>query len=197
MPYESSPSPVAPISTSRLWTVGISIAIAVVVLIGLAFVHPQIANWLVGAAVVVAGSAWLLNVQAPTAAPARQDASTPAEREAESLNAELLDRVFDTLEDPVLIVSGGEPDDIAGRRILMANSAARDLLRTQRQGGLLVQVIREPGVLEAVDEALFGGVSRTTDYATGGQRDRRWRAWTRPLHDVDGPQKEAMALLIL
>ncbi|WP_370651914.1 sensor histidine kinase [Brevundimonas sp.] len=97
----------------------------------------------------------------------------------------------------MLIISGGEPDDIAGRRVVMANKAARDLLRIQRQGALLVQVIREPGVLEAVDEALFGGVSRTTDYATGGQRDRRWRAWTRPLGDGEGKGQGALALVIL
>ncbi|MDZ4319109.1 MAG: ATP-binding protein, partial [Phenylobacterium sp.] len=71
------------------------------------------------------------------------------------------------------------------------------LLRIQSQGALLVQVIREPGVLEAVDEALFGGVSRTTDYATGGQRDRRWRAWTRPLGDGEGKGQGSLALVIL
>ncbi|WP_395945073.1 sensor histidine kinase [Brevundimonas sp.] len=197
MPYESSPSPVAPISTSRLWTVGISIAIALVVLIGLAFIHPEIANWLVGGAVLVAASAWLLNVQSPSAAPLPIPTGAQVERKADPMTAELLDRVFETLDDPVLIVSGGEPDDIAGRRIVMANSAARDLLRIQRQGALLVQVIREPGVLEAVDEALFGGVSRTTDYATGGQRDRRWRAWTRPLSGDEARVQDSLALVIL
>ncbi len=61
MPYESSPSPVAPTSTSRLWTVGISITIAVVVMVGLAFIHSEIANWLLGGAAIVAISAWILN----------------------------------------------------------------------------------------------------------------------------------------
>ncbi|MFN7109860.1 MAG: histidine kinase dimerization/phospho-acceptor domain-containing protein, partial [Brevundimonas sp.] len=197
MPYESSPSPVAPISTSRFWTVGISIVIALVVLVGLAFIHPEIANWLVGGAVVVAASAWILNVQSPSVAPLPDTSGAPIERSADPMTAQLLDRVFEALDDPVLIISGGEPDDIAGRRVVMANKAARDLLRIQRQGALLVQVIREPGVLEAVDEALFGGVSRTTDYATGGQRDRRWRAWTRPLGDGEGKGQGALALVIL
>ncbi|MDO9607947.1 MAG: ATP-binding protein [Brevundimonas sp.] len=197
MPYESSPSPVAPISTSRFWTVGISIVIALVVMVGLAFIHPEIANWLVGGAVVVAASAWILNVQSPSVAPLPETLGAPIERSADPMTAQLLDRVFEALDDPVLIISGGEPDDIAGRRVVMANKAARDLLRIQRQGALLVQVIREPGVLEAVDEALFGGVSRTTDYATGGQRDRRWRAWTRPLGDGEGKGQGALALVIL
>lgn len=197
MPYESSPSPVAPISTSRLWTVGTSIAIALVVLVGLAFVHPQIANWLIGGAVLVAFSAWILNAQSSSAAPLPEAAGVPAERSSDPKTADLLDRVFEALDDPVLIISGGEPDDIAGRRILMANNAARDLLRIQRQGALLVQVIREPGVLEAVDEALFGGVSRTTDYTTGGQRDRRWRAWTRPLGGGESLGHDVLAMVIM
>ena len=94
MPYESSPSPVAPISTSRLWTVGISIAIALVVLVGLAFVHPQIANWLIGGAVVVAFSAWILNAQPSSAAPLPESIGAPVERPSDPMTAELLDRVF-------------------------------------------------------------------------------------------------------
>lgn len=197
MPYESSPSPVAPISTSRLWTVGISIVIALIVLVGLAFFHPEIANWLIGGAVIVAVSAWILNAHPSSTTPVPEATGAPVERRPDQGKAELLDRVFEALDDPVLIVSGGEPDDIAGRRIVMANTAARELLRIQSQGALLVQVMREPGVLEAVDEALFGGVSRTTDYTTGGQRDRRWRAWTRPLGREEGGRGGALAMVIL
>ena len=193
MPYEVSPSPVAPMSTSRLWTIGATVAIAVSVMIGLALAHPALANWLIGGALLVAASAWLLNVPERTAEPRPAPAGALVDA-APTVPAELLDKVFEALEDPVLIVSGDEPDDIAGRRIVLANEAARELLRVQRQGGLLVQVIREPGVLEAVDEALFGGVSRSTDFTTGGQRDRRWRAWTRPLERGAGAP---MALVVL
>jgi len=194
MPYEVSPSPVAPMSTSRLWTIGATVAIAVAVMVGLAVAHPELANWLIGGAVLIAGSAWLLNAPGRSVEilPAPLDAAADASPKGAS--ADLLDKTFEALEDPVLIVSGDEPDDIAGRRIVLANQAARELLRVQRQGGLLVQVIREPGVLEAVDEALFGGVSRSTDFTTGGQRDRRWRAWTRPLERGGGAP---MALVVL
>lgn len=197
MPYEISPSPVAPISTSRLWTTGVSVGVAIVVMSGLAFVHPDLAPWLLGGALLVGTTAWVLN--APLRAGDATPAQSPAAPESDTAAGDLLDRVFETLDDPLLVVSGGEPDDIAGRRIIMANAAARDLLRIQRQGALLVQVIREPGVLEAVDEALFGGVSRTTDYTTGGQRDRRWRAWTRPLpaEGVVGEQDRNLALVVL
>lgn len=198
MPYEISSSPVAPVSSSRLWTVGASVGIAILVLVVLAILNPALANWLLGGAVIVAASAWLLNMPgAVDAAPAALDGAAPNVSN-DVAAGDLLDRVFEALDDPVLVVSGGEPDDIAGRRIVMANHAARELLRIQRQGALLVQVIREPGVLEAVDEALFIGASRTTDYATGGQRDRRWRAWTRPL-SVEQPATPGgeMALLIL
>ena len=147
MPYEVSPSPVAPISTSRFWTVGASVGIAIAVLVALAFVHPDLANWLLGGAVVVGVSAWLLNAPARSGAASAPVAGVPAEGEPDGEAVDLLDRVFETIEDPLLVVSGGEPDDIAGRRIVMANAAARDLLRIQRQGALLVQVIREPGVL--------------------------------------------------
>lgn len=194
MPYETPTSPVAPTPTSRLWTAAAPPAAAIAVMIGLAVVQPQVAGWMALGVVLVAASAWFLNAPRVAATAGAVD-GVASLRQAERETADLLDRAFEALEDPVLIVSGGEPDDIAGRRVVMANLAARDLLRIQRQGALLVQVLREPGVLEAVDEALFGGVARTTDYATGGARDRRWRAWTRPLRG--GSDEAALALLIL
>ena len=71
--------------------------------------------------------------------------------------------VFEALADPVLVVSGGEADDFAGRRVVLANRAARDLLRIQREGALLVGIhIRLGGGLEGVviawaDETAHGG----------------------------------------
>jgi len=49
-----------------------------------------------------------------------------------------------------------------------------------------VSAMRDPNVLEAVDEALFGGVARTTDYAATGARTRHWKAWVRPLPSSGG-----------
>ena len=80
---------------------------------------------------------------------------------------------------PVLLVSGGDPDDVAGRRVLFANAEARELLRIARDGALLVTALRHPGILEAIDESLFGRTSRTLSYES--QSERFWRVWTKPL----------------
>ena len=194
MPYEVSSSPVAPPAGSRLWTAGVSAGIAIFVLVGLAIFHPELAQWLLGSAFLVGLTAWLLNrkpvVPASQTAPSSDGASEASTDSA----IPLLNGVFEALADPVLVISGGEADDIAGRRIVLANTAARDLLRIQREGALLVSVLRDPAVLEAVDEALFGGLARTTDYAGMGAQTRHWRAVTRPLTQTRaGP----LALLVL
>ncbi len=195
MPYEQPPSPVAPTASSRLWTAGASGGVAILVMAALAVVKPELAGWLAAGAVAVAVATWLVNRAPPV---------TLDEAELESAgvvdlapDAALLGDVFEALDDPILIVSGGEADDIAGRRIALANAAARDLFRLNGVGGgLLVSVIREPKVLEAVDEALFGGVSSTVDYVGGGAQERHWRAFVRPLPARDHAWGEgAMALI--
>ena len=181
MPYEVSSSPVAPQVGSRLWTAGASTGIAIAVLVGLAVYQPGLAPYLLGGAALIGLTAWVLNRNPPASAlPPDQPGLAASEAPLET-EATLLESLFEALADPVLVVSGGEADDIAGRRIVLANAAARDLLRIQREGGLLVPVLRDPAVLEAVDEALFGGLTRTTDYAGVGAQTRHWRAVTQPL----------------
>jgi two-component system phosphate regulon sensor histidine kinase PhoR len=194
MPYEVSSSPVAPQAGSRLWTAGASTGIAVAVLVGLAAWQPGLAPWLLGAAALIGVSAWLLNRTPPAPTPSNEAPGLAPSDTTQAAEATLLESLFEALADPVLVVSGGEADDIAGRRIVLANAAARDLLRIQREGGLLVPVLRDPAVLEAVDEALFGGLTRTTDYAGMGAQTRHWRAVTQPLElSQSGP----LALLVL
>jgi two-component system phosphate regulon sensor histidine kinase PhoR len=82
---------------------------------------------------------------------------------------------------PLMLVSGDEPDDLASRRISFANASARDLLRIPREGALLVAAMRDPLVLEAIDESLFGGVDRIISYETSGPQSRFWRMWTKPI----------------
>jgi len=190
MPFDESPSPVAPLESSRLWTAGTTGGIAIIIMLVIAAAKPDLSAWLFGGAGVVALVTWLSS-RKPRAVDQTAMAQTPAV--VGGLNdVRLLDSVFEALDDPVLIISGGEADDIAGRRIVLANNAARDLLRVPREGMLLVSAMRDPNVLEAVDEALFGGVSRTTDYAAGGSRTRHWKAWVRPLPSRDG---DPLALL--
>jgi two-component system phosphate regulon sensor histidine kinase PhoR len=195
MPYEAAQSPVAPSAASRLWTVGASAGVSVVVLLTLAAFHPALAQWLIGAALLVSISTWAVNRRPRPVQNAEtiEDAAPPAVPAADQ---RLLDSAFEALADPVLVVSGGEADDIAGRRVVLANGAARDLFRIQREGALLVSALREPTVLEAVDEALFGGIARTTDYAGVGAQTRHWRALTRPLPAPPG-DGATLALLVL
>ncbi|MDQ7813588.1 ATP-binding protein [Brevundimonas sp.] len=193
MPHDSSSSPVASQAASRLWTTGASAGIAIVVLLGLAVLQPELAWPLLAGAALVAVATWAVN--RGSGGPARADAgatlTAPSRPAAEPA---LLESLFEALADPVLVVSGGEADDIADRRVVLANAAARDLLRISREGALLVSALREPAVLEAVDEALFGGVARTTDYAGVGAQTRHWRALTRPLAPADG---RSLALVVL
>lgn len=195
MPYEVASSPVAPQAGSRLWTAGASAGIAISVLLGLAFAQREIAHYLIGAALLVGLATWAVN-RGPSAIPeaSKPDSLADAAAPQDRPDTVLLDRVFEALSDPVLVVSGGEMDDIAGRRVVLANTAARDLLRIQREGALLVSALRDPAVLEAVDEALFGGVTRTTDYAGVGAQTRHWRALTRPL---PSPDHRTLALVVL
>ena len=193
MPYEAAQSPVAPSSASRLWTVGTSAAVSVIVMLTLAVFHPVLAPWLIGAALLVAAFTWAINRRPRLVAPAPR-LETPQPQPTEAADQWLLDNAFEALGDPVLVVSGGEADDIAGRRVVLANAAARELFRIQREGALLVSAVREPTVLEAVDEALFGGIARTTGYTGVGAQTRHWRALTRPLPARDGA---TLALLVL
>jgi two-component system phosphate regulon sensor histidine kinase PhoR len=64
------------------------------------------------------------------------------------------------------------------------------------EGGSLVSAIRNPEVLECVDEALFGGITRSVDFETkGAERDQFWRAFAAPL-PVDGAMQR-LALLVI
>ena len=103
--------------------------------------------------------------------------------------------IINALPDPVLVIAAHEPDDLTGRRFVVVNEAARDLLRIQHDAGLLVTAIRDPQVLEAVDEALFGGLDSQAIYALGGAQARVLRAFAKPLGEA--PDGSRLALLVL
>lgn len=103
--------------------------------------------------------------------------------------------ILDRLPDPLMVIAAEEADDLTGRRFLFANAAARDLFKIQRQGALLVTAVRNPRVLEAVDEALFGNVEGVVEFETGGAQGRSWLAHARPLKDAPG--RSRLALLAL
>jgi two-component system phosphate regulon sensor histidine kinase PhoR len=103
--------------------------------------------------------------------------------------------ILERLPDPLMVIAAEEADDLTGRRFVFANAAARELFRIQREGTLLVTAVRNPRVLEAVDEALFGGIERAVEYETGGTQGRSWIAWARPLSE--GPEGSRLAMLVM
>ena len=136
-----------------------------------------------GAGAALLAVAVLRRLGRPAGAPLADGAPAPA-AEAGPPFGESLER----LSDPVLIVTGGEPDDMASRRVLFANEAARTLLRIPASGALLVNAVRRPEVLEAADEALYGRCVATADFADPGARARAWRLHAAPLpSEPDSP----------
>lgn len=103
--------------------------------------------------------------------------------------------LVDALPDPVLLVTGLEPDDPTGRRYVLANPAAREVLNLTSPSGLLVTAIRDPDVLEAVDEALFGQVAASALYDLGGTQERVLKAFAQPLGGEDGGLRTAVLVL--
>lgn len=105
--------------------------------------------------------------------------------------------VLRALPDPVMVVSGREPGDIAGRWIVYANTAARSRFRISSDEGLLVSALRYPEVLEAVDAALFGE-GCTLKFDVSGAQTQHWSAFTSPLPATMGTQTDVrLALLVL
>ena len=98
----------------------------------------------------------------------------------------------EALPNPMLVIQGSEPDDLLNRRYIFTNQAARDLLRLDRETGVLVQAIRDPEVLEIADEALFGGVAAECLYEIPGAQPRTLRAQARPLAPTAGGVSQAL-----
>jgi len=103
--------------------------------------------------------------------------------------------IIESLEDPLMVIAAGAPGETAGHRLVFANLAARTLFRILRQDARLITVIRNPQVIELVDEALIGGISGHTAFAAGGAHDRTWTVVARPLTAETGGAP--LALLVL
>ena len=89
--------------------------------------------------------------------------------------------LVDALPDPILVVAGFERDDLTGRRYILANTAARELLRITTEEGMLLSAVRDPEVLSAVDKALFDEVDAEGVYETTGAQTRNLRVRARSL----------------
>jgi two-component system phosphate regulon sensor histidine kinase PhoR len=162
---------------------------AVAALLAMATTAPAAAAAALGFLALAGAMTWLA-IRRATAPSARERAFTGLEGGAAPPHA----AVVEALPDPILVISGLEPEDITGRRFVLANAAARRLLHIERREGLLVTVVRDPEVLEAVDEALFGGLDSERVYEIAGVQPRTLRAYARPLGDkADGTR---LALLM-
>ncbi len=95
--------------------------------------------------------------------------------------SQLYAAVIDALPDAILVVAGFERADLAGRRYVMANAAARELLRITAQEGMLLSAVRDPEVLAAVDKALFDDLDAEGVFETTGAQSRSLRVRARSL----------------
>ena len=101
--------------------------------------------------------------------------------------------LLDATPDPILVVSAREPDDLGGLKIERSNAAARTLFRPAAPSVLLVSVLRDPEVLSAVDEALFGGVEARCAFISGASQERIFQAIARPLDpEPDGLRRAVL-----
>jgi two-component system phosphate regulon sensor histidine kinase PhoR len=143
-------------------------------------------------AAVVAGGAGLALARRPVRASAAPADATPARPAVDPIPYAA---IIESLEDPLMVIAAGAPGDTAGHRLVFANLAARTLFRILRRDALLITVIRNPQVIELVDEALIGGISGHTAFEAGGAHDRTWTVVARPLVAESG--RSPLALLVL
>jgi two-component system phosphate regulon sensor histidine kinase PhoR len=198
MPLLQSPSPMAPDLSRggrpRVWALALAVMLGIGVLalavLGRLAAEPAAAA--VFSLAAISALVWLAGAPAVRVASAR--AADEISGAVLGLPAEALMEVAEGLPDPVLVISGYDPGDFAGRRILFANLAARDLFRVPSEA-MLLTAVRNPEVLEVVDEALFAGILGQTAYEAGGVQDRYWNVMAKPL--APGPDGHRRALLVL
>ncbi|WP_371130492.1 ATP-binding protein [Phenylobacterium sp.] len=191
-----SSTPGWPARLSPLWPVLSAGAAGILGIVGLAIASgadARLASWMVLLAAGVTGLlTWHVaeQVNAHESASAATAAMRPAHEDAPPYAS-----LINALPDPVLVIAAHEPDDLTGRRFVLVNAAARETFRIQYDAGLLVTAIRDPEVLEAVDEALFGGLDSEAVYEMRGAQERVLRAIAKPLGVA--PDGARLALLVL
>ena len=183
MPTELSPPRRPPRLSRTTWLWGAAaVAVVVVGLAGRVEIAIALGLGLIGGAALQR----LTRARADTLARAASSIEVPQ-------GPHLLEAALDGLPDPHLVVEATNPADLSARRIRFANAKAISVLKVSRQGAALAAAVRDPAVLEAIDEALFGGAARVTDYETGGAQTRFWRAYTAPL-PADGVSRAVVRL---
>jgi two-component system phosphate regulon sensor histidine kinase PhoR len=110
---------------------------------------------------------------------------------SETLTEGPAQRILELLPDPVLLVRAGAAQ---APEIAYANQAARGLFRIELVGAPLGAALRQPQVLEAIEEALAANAAVEVAFESIGVQPRYWRAFVRPLGD-DGPVRELVLML--
>src|SRR5262249_29395074 len=131
MAHEPSPSPVVPPPLPpRPWGVPVAGAGLALALLVAAISAPQYSSqalWAATAALTVTVIATVL-VFRFVARPVENAPPQALATRLPAADAPYFKAAFEALPDPVLVVVGGEPDDVAGRRVSYANAAARVFL---------------------------------------------------------------------
>jgi two-component system phosphate regulon sensor histidine kinase PhoR len=100
-------------------------------------------------------------------------------------------QILELLPDPVLLVLAGA----AAPEIVWGNQAARALFRIELAGAPLGAALRQPQVMEAIEEALAVGAGVEVAFESIGVQPRFWRAFVRPLSDGDEAERELVLVL--
>jgi len=138
-------------------------------------------------------AAWAARRFRPARAHAREVSPAPRAQDPEDRAEARLAAVLDASPDPLLVVCAREPDDLTSLRIERANAAARSLFRPGATPVLLVSVLRDPEVLSAVEEALFGGIEGRCAFTSGAAQERVFQALARPLEpEADGLRRAVL-----
>ncbi|MDE2487812.1 MAG: PAS domain-containing protein [Alphaproteobacteria bacterium] len=101
-------------------------------------------------------------------------------------------RMLELLPDPVLLVRADAP---GGTEIVWGNQAARSHFRIELAGAPLGAALRQPQVLEAIEEALATGAAVEVAFESIGVQPRFWRAFVRPLGDPPGGGRDLVLML--
>lgn len=100
----------------------------------------------------------------------RRLARTQARRVGDTqARLESVETILDVLPDPLMILD-------AHGRVLRDNEAARRLVRSRMVGRDISDCLRDPAILEAVDEVLHGANGRTVETVIATPKERRFNA---------------------
>jgi two-component system phosphate regulon sensor histidine kinase PhoR len=105
-----------------------------------------------------------------------------------------LSAIFDALPDPAMVVR--TDPYAAGRRVVMANTAARQMFTIAEAQPMIASVIRRPDLLDLVEAALTQGASGQVEWQPSGSvQERRLNALVRPLPPASDGARSALIIV--